>query len=164
MFKTTYALLDLLETVDTVKGRKKLQKTVHMLQIRKNPFNFDYQYHFYGPYSSELQIEVNSLVKEGFVIETKMDETYVYQITEKGKTFKKNLESQFKESVNVEHELSQLLNRQSTSLLEMASTYAYLLDNGYEPSEAKNKCKELKPHLIKEMDSAIKFYNEHIAN
>lgn len=164
MFKTTYALLDLLETLDTVKGRKRLQKTVHLLQLRKNPFKFFYQYHFYGPYSSELQIEINSLVTKDYITETKMDGTYLYQITEKGRSFKKDLELQFKGSVNVEHELSKLLNSQSTSLLEMASTYAYLIDNGYKPYEAGNKCRELKPHLVKELDSAIEFYNEHIVN
>lgn len=51
------------------------------------------------------------------------------------------------------------LNSKSPQLLELVSTYAFLLEGGYDKTKAREKTLELKPHLEAEMDKAIDFFN-----
>lgn len=87
MFQTTYPLLAFFDHVAVVHGRKKLQKMIHLLKSAGNEFPFKFRYHHYGPYSSQLQSEMNRLVSEGFIVEKLEDGTYTYEITESGRKF-----------------------------------------------------------------------------
>lgn len=66
---TVIIIGQLLKTVGAVEGRKKFQKIVHILQHFGAPFNLRFGYLHYGPFSSELQsqldvYETEDLVKE----------------------------------------------------------------------------------------------------
>ncbi len=88
MFRSAYSVLNILSHLQTVKGRKKMQKIVHLLEMVGLDLPFKYEYHHYGPYSAELQEEINYLVQHGFLSENNDDGTYLYEITEKGVRFK----------------------------------------------------------------------------
>src|SRR5690606_34076467 len=99
----------------------------------------------------------------GFLHERTHDETYVYEITDKGRKFKEMLD-QFGITVAIDRDLVKFMSQQSSQFLEMVSTYAYLINAGYEPTEAKNKALELKFHLKDLIDQAITYYREQIAS
>lgn len=162
MFDSTYRLLKLFSAVQKVNGRKKLQKMIHLLESHGNDFSFKYEYHFYGPYSADLQEEVNVLVQQGFLIESHTDGTYVYEITEKGLMFKENLERDGNYDFRINEDLLQKLVNESSQFLEMASTYVFLIDSGYSEEQAKSKALELKPHLHAYLDKVIQFYKDHM--
>ncbi|AGA59445.1 hypothetical protein Theco_3398 [Thermobacillus composti KWC4] len=162
MFEAASSVLSIFSVVEKVYGRKKIQKMVHLLEAAGTRMPFKYEYHYYGPYSAELQAELNDLAQQGFLRETTHDETYVYEITDKGRKFKEKLD-QFGITVAIDKELVQSMVQQSSQFLEMVSTYAFLINAGYEPGEAKNKAIELKSHLKDLVDKAISYYNEQVA-
>jgi len=74
-----------------VRGRTRIQKDVCILKYRdKIPFNFEFESHYYGPYSSELADTINTLVAAGLLKQnvTRLSpdiRRYDYALTEEGK-------------------------------------------------------------------------------
>jgi len=66
---TVILIGQLFKTVGTVEGRKKLQKMVHILQYFGVPFNIRFGYLHYGPFSSELQSQLDIFEAEGLLRE-----------------------------------------------------------------------------------------------
>lgn len=163
MFESAYRLLSVFEEVDAIYGRKKVQKMIHLLESSGTDMPYKYEYHFYGPYSAELQDEVNRLVQQQFLAETKEDGAYRYTISDKGREFRQTLEVGGGYAFACDRELLQDMNQQSSQFLEMVSTYAFLIDSGYEPPAAREKAGELKEHLSKYMEEAIAFYHAKVA-
>lgn len=163
MFEAAGSVLSIFSIVGRVHGRKKVQKMVHLLKVAGARMPFKYEYHHYGPYSAALQAELNDLDREGYLHESIEDETYVYEITDKGRKFKEQLE-QFGIKVEIDRELVKSMARKSSQFLEMVSTYAYLIDAGYKPDEARDKALKLKDHLRDFLDEAISFYNGNIVS
>jgi len=161
LFDSTYLLLKLFNQADLIQGRKKLQKMVHLLSSTGTNFPFKFQYHHYGPYSAELQQEIDFMVSYGMLDEIKSSYGYTYQVTDRGREFMNQLDSQYNENVN--QDLVGSLNQQSSQFLEMVSTYAFLLDSNYDSEGAKKKALELKPHLEWCIDDAINYYHQMIS-
>lgn len=157
MFKGAGFLLDVIDGLDSIKGRKKLQKVVYLMELKGADIPYKYNYHHYGPYSPQLQEEINFLVRQNFLTESKENGTYVYSITELGREFKKTIKDET--DTLAMKELLDDLNSKSPQFLELVSTYAFLLEGGYDKIKAREKTLELKPHLGAEMDKAIEFFN-----
>jgi len=69
-----------------MEGRKRFQKTVFLLKVEKEvrvPYTFIPYLH--GPYSKELQMDLNLLCLLGLVDEKREGFTYQYALTDKGK-------------------------------------------------------------------------------
>lgn len=162
MFEAAHCLLSVFYEVGKVYGRKKIQKMIHLLEAAGTRMPFKYEYHYYGPYSAELQAEINDLVRQGFLAETKDEDAYIYEITAKGRQFKEMLDRSGK-IVEIDGERIEAMSQKSSQFLEMVSTYAFLIDAGYEPEKAKHKALELKPHLEHLADQAISYYYERVA-
>lgn len=162
MFQTTYQLLTLFHSVEEIRGRKKLQKMVHLLKSSGTDFPFKYRYHHYGPYSSQLQSEMDQLVSQEFLEETFEDGAYTYHITERGREFKTMLEKDGGFSFSLQDDIVEQLADKSTPFLEMFSTYVFLLESGDTKAEGKAKAEELKPHLKDQLDDVITAYEEYI--
>jgi len=162
MFKSAYYLLEILNSLGVIEGRKKLQKMIHLIETSGVNLPFKYEYHFYGPYSAQLQEEVNFLVNQGFLEEFKENETYIYRITQRGKEFKNKLEESYSFSFDFDEKLLTSLNEKSSQFLEMVSTYAFLLDSGYDTKSAKLKAIELKPHLKHIVNDAINYFHQQV--
>lgn len=158
MLRNEYALTCLFNSVQQIIGRKRLQKTVYLLQQIGFPYAGKFTYHHYGPYSSELQAEIDRLVDYRLLSETYNNKAYIYKITEDGITFIKEYEEFFGIACNLPQEIVQQLTEASVSVLEMASTYVYLLEIGYKKEEASRKAQELKPHLKDCLDEAITLF------
>jgi hypothetical protein len=161
MFEAAYSLLSVFCEVGKVYGRKKIQKMVHLLEAAGTRMPFKYEYHYYGPYSAELQAEINDLVRQGFLDENKADDAYIYEITNKGRQFKEMLDRSGK-TVELNRELVRDMSQKSSPFLEMVSTYAFLIDAGYDREKAKHKAIELKPHLAHLISQAISYYDEQV--
>ena len=121
-------------------------KTVHLLQMAGVPFGMDFKYHYYGPYSAELQSYIDVLVDYGMLREDNQGDTYIYEMTDKGKEFMQK----YRETVGNDFSLptesvERVLSYPAT--LELTSTIGYLISLGYTMDVAKSKALELKPHL-----------------
>jgi len=64
-----YWLAKLISSVDKVESRKRLQKSVYLLQRAGCPLQCDYLLHYYGPYSFELAGLIDQLGGAGIISE-----------------------------------------------------------------------------------------------
>lgn len=160
MLRNEYALVLLLNSVSKIVGRKRLQKVVYLLQQTGVPFTEKFSYHHYGPYSSELQAEIDRLVDYQLVSETCNNACYTYEITEEGIKFLETYQKVVGEKFSLPQEIVMRLMNTNTQVLEMASTYAYLLEMGYKQKEALAKALELKPHLKGFLSEAKMLFDE----
>lgn len=83
MTEQEYYLLRFIDSVRAVSGRKKLQKIVFIMKYIGFPIDFRYSWHYYGPYSSDLALKIDSLVNQNLLEET-ISIGYGYKISSTG--------------------------------------------------------------------------------
>ncbi|SHM90159.1 hypothetical protein SAMN05660826_02290 [Caldanaerovirga acetigignens] len=83
MYENIYSILKLVSSVNLIYGRKKFQKIVQILQAFGFPFEQRYVYHLFGPYSQELQNDIDMMVESGLLIENISGGTYIFLLTKK---------------------------------------------------------------------------------
>lgn len=157
MFTTaSNSLMQLFSIVGKIDGKIKLQKIVFILQEKKLiDFELGYKYALYGPYSEDLQVEIEYLARVGFLSETLTDDGYTYEIN-----------NSFPIKIKIDNEIAKhsdliknLLGKES-QLLEVTSTIYYLKSHQYEEKEAiEKKIKLLKPNLEDRIAPAFEFYS-----
>ena len=146
MFEQEYALLKLFEKANRIEGRKKLQKTVHLLQMAGVPFGMDFKYHYYGPYSAELQSYIDVLVDYGMLREDNQGDTYIYEMTDKGKEFMQKYRETVGNDFSLPTESVERVLSYPATTLELASTIGYLISLGYTMDVASKPCSRLHRH------------------
>lgn len=153
MNKSLKKLLALVNVNGKIEGRKKFQKLVYILKHIGFNFEEKYRYHYYGPYSSTLQMEIDSLVQSDLLAENKYGNTYEYTLTKKSNTF---LENNYEDE---EIAFIRKLNNKPAYILELVSVFFYLEDKGYNPGETmKKKISILKPELRDNIEEAYELY------
>lgn len=150
MNKDYSSLLDLLDITGGIEGRTKFQKIVFILQSKGFPFSFKYKYHFFGPYSSDLQLGIEELVDNNIVEEDGSD-PYTYTLLENA-TKKENIFSINKKFIDY-------LNNADFRILELVSTIIYLKEIGYKDKKTiLTQLEILKPNLSNKFDNAFTYY------
>jgi uncharacterized protein YwgA len=152
-----YALIvELLKEVGEIRTRKKFQKMVYLLQQNKLPFNEGFGLHFYGPYSAELQLELDQLADAGLISQEFKGDSYEFKfrkeanaLLEKNKEFLSRIQkSEFRHLINE-------LNNIAPNLLESMSTIVYLEKSyGQDKETIRTSINNLKPHLEQLFDKA----------
>lgn len=81
------AILFVFDSMEEIFGKTFIQKLFFVMEKEKQiSLNlFQYAPYNYGPFSKELSEAINELIEEGLIKETKIEDYYLYQITEKGK-------------------------------------------------------------------------------
>ncbi|WAA12213.1 YwgA family protein [Fervidibacillus halotolerans] len=119
-------LLGAIRVTGEVVGRKKLQKMIYIAKKLSFPFQEKFEFHFYGPYSEELTLQIEELINMGFLMEQKEKKggyiQYRYRLTENGEEFLKTV--QFKNDPALQSCLLHM-NEQSARFLELVSTVLY---------------------------------------
>lgn len=96
-----------------IEGRKQFQKVVFLLQEQ---FGIEFTYPFipylYGPYSSQLQNDIDNLARTGYLKASKIGSLYHYEITPLAERLASHLEKEYGE------ERSQELRKQVNNLKE----------------------------------------------
>ena len=148
-------ILTLLEEAESIKGRIKFQKIVYILKNKEIPFKEKFKYHYFGPFSSDLQLEIDELVSRGILVEKNIN-PYVYEINkESGIEFEKDL------FLSKKKDLITLLNKRDFKELEVTSTIYFLENNGLKEEKIlRKKVQALKPHLKDYIDASFKLKEE----
>lgn len=134
----------MLDALGRVTGRKKMQKIVHILQVANGPFEENFEYSFYGPYSDQLKVELNNLAESGLIVEEPVGETFEFRLTEKGRAIADEYKaSRSGEWISFAKALNECLPRQ----LEALSTVLFICRSGYSGPSLRDKFNELKPFL-----------------
>jgi uncharacterized protein YwgA len=86
-----------------VEGRKQFQKAVFLLQEQ---FAIEFTYPFipylYGPYSSQLQNDIDNLARTGYMKASKNGPLYFYEITKLGEMLAAQTEKEYGEKQSQE--------------------------------------------------------------
>ncbi|MHC4573174.1 MAG: hypothetical protein ACYS76_03445 [Planctomycetota bacterium] len=140
-----YWLAKLISSVDEVDSRKRLQKSIYLLQRADCPLQCDYLLHYYGPYSFELaglidQLHAAEIIKEAPEPLGTSVIRYRSKITEKGKQvlnrFEKSPEGQqFEGAIAPFIPQFKKLNQQDAWVLELAATVAYYFDGSWKDAQ-----------------------------
>ena len=79
-----------------IEGRKRFQKTVFLLQEQ---FGIEFSYRFtsylYGPYSSQLQNDIDVLTRTGYLKASKIGYLFFYKITPMGQKSASQIENEY---------------------------------------------------------------------
>ena len=150
---TTYELAKLVLMADGVDSRKRLQKTVHLLQAAGCDFGLEFRLHYYGPYCSELAELIDWMSADDILIESKRQTSvgtqYDYRLNA---NLRDNLES-FEETSRGQVAKTKLegfqklldeLRDTPPRVLELASTIVVFRQNGKEWPEALKRTAEFK--------------------
>lgn len=68
---TPYQLAKVILMAGGINSRKRIQKTLHLLQAAGYDFGLDYRMHYYGPYSAELSELLDCMARDRRLLETK---------------------------------------------------------------------------------------------
>lgn len=140
----------LLKTTGSIRGRKKLQKIVHLLQtLRGVRFGYSFQFSFFGPYSADLKADMDQLTREGLVNEmpdtTSMGlSTFTFSLAP---SMEKLLEDVRAENPVDWADLAGSLNSKSAQELEGISTIIFLERVGWSGEALQEQFQALKPRL-----------------
>lgn len=145
-FLENYAnIVELLQIAGKIEGRKKLQKMVYILKNLGADFKEDFYFHYYGPYSDVLTIELEELksinvIKEDVKEHDNYFPTYTYELNELNIDdvgVKGDLEN-YKEVIDK-------LNRENSRFLELVATIMYFKkEKKYEKEDIIKKIKIVK--------------------
>jgi len=136
-----YWLAKLISSVAEVDSRKRLQKSIYLLQHAGCPLQFNYILHYYGPYSFELaslidQLDGAEVIKE-FPEPTEFGSVrYKSRITDKGNRILIDFEKtgdgkQASAKITPFVPLFKDLNKEDPSVLELAATIAYFYEGDW---------------------------------
>lgn len=156
---TLYQLAALFDAVNEIEGRKKLQKTVHILQEFGVSFGVSFGYHHYGPFSERLQDCLQSAQHDHLIMETEVPgqpPSFRFKAGERLNSLWKSLGNG---SPPEWAEFANELNRKSPRDLETISTLVYLeklRGNGTNADQIDEEFKSLKPHLLDRLETARK--------
>jgi uncharacterized protein YwgA len=150
---TNYQLAKLVLLAGGLESRKRLQKTVHLLQAAGADFGLRFRLHYYGPYCAELAEKVDRMTANGmlqeFVDDGELGPQYRYELSEdvvgslegyeKGKDGKGA-----RTSIEKFSPLLDDLGRLRPRVLELASTIVFFRQAGHDRDEAVRKTSEFK--------------------
>lgn len=99
MVQDVEKLLITLKELEEIRGRTRFQKTIYLL-MEKNGIDFSYDFipYYYGPYSQDLQIEIDLLEAADLIDVKPVDGVlYVHRLTKKGKAAAKEIKQKMGE-------------------------------------------------------------------
>ncbi len=154
-------ILKLVQELKSVEGRKKLQKIVFILQSQGHPFPQHFGYLHYGPYSSELASEIDTLVDGNLMEQSGGGGQYNPYTYTPGKTLAKLLREVGDSQAPSWSPLAQLLNSRDANFLEALSTVLYLRQSGFDGKRLDARFAALKPALTGLLPKVKAFAQQH---
>lgn len=150
--KNEILILHIFKSMNELKYKKRIQKMIYLCKTLGYPFDEDFTYHYYGPYSFELASEIDNLVELKMLEQTenKKEMGSLFKITKDGREIVKR-----EIGVIAAGEYSKLfklikeMNGKSPGFLEVVSTIEYLRASNYDNSSILTKINELKSDAIK---------------
>lgn len=148
-------ILTLLEESGTRTQRNKLQKIVFILKYMNFPFEEKFKYNYYGPFSTDLELEIDELIDRNLLSETDVN-SYICVVD--GNTEIKYEKTNFSSK---QKELIKFLSNKKFEDLETTSTIYYLENSGVKDHNIiRKKIKTLKPHLDPYIESSFKLHEK----
>ena len=142
---TKYQLAKLILMAGGLKSRKRVQKTVHLLQAAGCALGVDFRLHYYGPYSRELADTLDRMTRADVLVETpqetqvgtQYDYKFEEQMRESLEAYERTPRGEAaKEEMETYEELLETLCDTRPRVLELASTIVAFREAGLGWDEA----------------------------
>lgn len=142
---TRYQLAKLVGTAGTLKSRKRIQKTIHLLQVAGCPIEAHYRLHYYGPYSADVAELLDEMTANGLLEEEAEAvgprKEYSYRLPENVQRSLEQFEStdrgrEAQQTIAGFASLFADLSSKPAKTLEYASTIAYFREVGRDWDDA----------------------------
>jgi uncharacterized protein YwgA len=141
-------IVSLVSIAGGIEGRTKFQKMVYILKCKGAGFSERFKYHYYGPYSLDLQLEIEELVHNEQLTCTENASSTLYLTDSKNRNALAGFENLIEE-----------LNSTHYRILELVGTIFFLRqeEGVTDKNIIKEKLKFLKPHLESRIEEAFAF-------
>lgn len=148
------SIRELFSIANQIDGIGKIHNMIYILKQIGAHFNESFSYKDSGPYSQELQLELDYLNRNKIIFNG-TGQTY---------TVGENLgiEANTYEYIKEYKDKIKLLNSLSPNELELIATAYYLKQYGYDRSSIEKKLKVMKPELSSSFKSSLKIYDQNI--
>lgn len=142
---TRYQLAKLVAMAGTLKSRKRIQKTIHLLKLAGCPIEAHYRLHYYGPYSADVADLIDEMTANGLLEEEAEavghGREYSYRLPENAQRSMEQFETtdragEAKQGIAQFASLFADLCKEPAKTLEYASTIAYFREVGREWDDA----------------------------
>ncbi|TYO96608.1 hypothetical protein [Desulfallas thermosapovorans] len=160
MLENIYMVRDIINLAGgQIKGRKKMQKIIYILQQLAKPFRkpYEFRWNFYGVYSDELASELNVGEIFGILRERCLEEhgyrTFIIETVDNSNASGIEKDEQVKQLVTY-------LAAKESRVLEVLSSIIFFKDQGYADAALEEKLHVFKGHLASFFDEAFTTYNE----
>ena len=154
-----YTIARLILELGKVRGRKHLQKIVHLLKAKgAKDFRQRFILYYFGPFSRKVASQLDLLCDLGLVDESKDGETYVYSVRDDKSARAEILE--FSGTGKKQPEWAALaneLNKHDTPFLEALSTIVFLDRPDWKDGDLKKEFTHVKPRLSDLFDECLKY-------
>lgn len=88
--------------IEKIEGRKRFQKIIFLLQEQFGiKFGYRFTAYLYGPYSSQLQNDIDLLVQMNYLKASKIGSLYFYEITPLGRKMVSQIEEECGEELQI---------------------------------------------------------------
>jgi uncharacterized protein YwgA len=142
-------IISLVSIAGEIDGRTKFQKMVYILKCKGAGFSERFKYHYYGPYSLDLQLEIEELVhNEQLTCTEQTSSTYRYCV--KSDSHERGVLARFEKLIGE-------LNKTNYRILELVGTIFFLREEEGVTDKhiIREKLKFLKPHLEQHIEDAF---------
>jgi uncharacterized protein YwgA len=138
-------------------GKTRLQKIVYLLGVLGHGFDIEFDYHNFGPFSSELAFAVDDAEALGYISTQEHGGFHAVPYTTYTAEFP--CPSLDRSDIRATESALKIMDRYSALVLELAATAVYLKNNGY-PTNYWDEVKRRKPskaapHLISMAESLL---------
>jgi hypothetical protein len=154
---TNYQLAKVIQMAGGLKSRKRIQKTVHLLQAAGCDFDLEYRLHYYGPYSSALAERLDVMSSKGILLEseqpTEVGTQYNYELRpellESLESYEKTTEGgPAKAGIERFRGLLAKLREARPRVLELASTITFFYETGGDWELAQKQAADFKAESL----------------
>ena len=162
---SSIAVAAVIKELDIVKGRKRLQKIIHLLKTKgHSEFKQGFILHYFGPFSHRLASQLDFLIGDNLISEDHDPEKgYVYSIKDSEAEDRLNgLCSDWIDDSDWK-DFAIVLNGEHVDFLEAVSTLAYIYNcnNSFQGDDLKNEFVRIKPHLKGRYKEALEFADDN---
>lgn len=128
MIKDIEKLLVILKKLGTIAGRTRFQKIIFLMKNKDGiPFDYNFIPYYYGPYSAELQLEINLLEAADLLQVVPQDGIlYMHRLTSEGERMAEKIERKMEplEKEMLESAIKNYRRKSTSSLIREAKQVA----------------------------------------
>jgi hypothetical protein len=142
-----------LNDVGSWSGNTHIQKIAELAQSISGKEFYKFVLYHYGPYSFDLNGDLNLLVSAGYLEKEIAEAGYHYRLTEKGTKMLNELQEASEQGkvLKVAEKVSELLGKAPTIVLELISTIDYFERKAKDDEELIANVRKVKPQFSEEI-------------